>query len=222
MRALSPSLILIWLASSGLALASTPPPTSAPIAPATSAPASTPTKGASGDDDFADVAVQPVAAKPSPAKAKGVVTPSAPPKLGWSQLLGRLHPLLVHLPIGWLLLLLLVELGALRPAAGAGWQRLGRGLLLATLLVVLPAVVSGLVRASALPPDPLMTLHRNVMLALVALLALALPLRLGGGERPPHWRRLGYLALLFGAVALLLWGGHLGGILVRGPNYLPF
>lgn len=224
---LAAGLLSSLLAASVPAIASAAP-SAAPTSRPTSTPASTPTGSARADGDFADVAVKPVAptvaSTPSAAKGAkgGVETAGGRRTLSLWQLVGRLHPLLVHLPIGWLLLLLLVELAALRRAAGEGWQRLGRGLLVATLLVALPAVVSGLLRADALPPEPLMNLHRNVMLGLVGLLVVALPLRLGGGAKPPLGRRLGYLALLAAAVCLLLWGGHLGGVLVRGPNYLPF
>jgi hypothetical protein len=90
----------------------------------------------------------------------------------------------------------------------------------------LPAVATGLLRASSMGNDPealsLMSQHRNLNLAAGVLCFAALPLRLRQAGRPgfrPSWLGL----LLTGAAAVLvLVAGHLGGKMVFGPKYLPF
>jgi uncharacterized membrane protein len=203
-----PRAVLLTLLLLGLSLAS---PAQAATADAGAAKGTS--ASAADDEGFADVDVTPVVAVPAGKKAP------APSGL---TLLGRLHPLLVHLPIGWLLLLLLVELVALR-RPGDGVERLARLLLLGTVAVCLPAVVTGLLRADELPGDGAVLDHRNLMLAFSGALLVALSLRWIGRAHPlPRWRRAAIVLLLVVALGLLVVGGHLGGELVRGEAYLPF
>jgi uncharacterized membrane protein len=150
---------------------------------------------------------------------------SAPPEIGAVQVYGRMHPALVHLPIGFLVLALLLELAAL--------TRRGRELgacagfaLLATLIACLPALLSGFLRTSEMwpaggPPDTA-AWHRNLMLAMAGLTALALALRVAFRERLSGARRAAFLAVLVAATAVAGVGGHLGGKLVFGESFLPF
>ncbi|MBK8481708.1 MAG: hypothetical protein IPL40_11095 [Proteobacteria bacterium] len=143
-------------------------------------------------------------------------------------LIGRLHPLTVHFPIAWLLLALLVELGAagFRPP---GWRRATLPLLALAVLSCLPSIASGLFRATSVAVGgdaatlSLIVDHRNLMLgsATCATLALALGLwlRRHEGRRAACWS---FRALLVLAATLLIAGSHLGAKLVYGERYLRF
>jgi len=145
---------------------------------------------------------------------------------GLSDSLGRFHPFVVHFPIAWLFLLLLVDLGGVVLQRGEGLSRAGKWLLGLTALSLVSAVVTGLLRASTseLPAAELgrVELHRNwafVTLGLVVLALLLLVVRrncLAG-----LWRWL-YMLLVVAAVTTMGIAGHLGGVLVFGENYLPF
>ncbi|HEY3358265.1 MAG TPA: DUF2231 domain-containing protein [Polyangia bacterium] len=140
---------------------------------------------------------------------------------GAGDLLGRLHPALVHFPIAWLCLLLLVEVVGVRREA---WHRAGMWVLVATLLSCLVAIPTGLLRADHLqegaPAQRFVLLHRNLNLGMALALLAALAVRVMGGPRA--WARWGYLMLVLAATALILVAANVGGKMVYGANYLPF
>jgi uncharacterized membrane protein len=140
-------------------------------------------------------------------------------------LLGRMHPAVVHFPIAWVFLALLIETLSLitkRPefsAAGFFVQCLAA-------LSFIPAATSGWVRASAMGTNPeflrLMVPHRNLNLAAGAIFFLAVALRIAGRNRWEGCLRLVNLALIAISTAFLMYAGHLGGKMVFGTEYLPF
>ena len=143
------------------------------------------------------------------------------------QLVGRLHPLAVHFPIAWLVLLLLGEALALRRRAGeaAAWPCSGLALLVLSVLSAVPAVVTGLIRAATLGAGAdvaAVTSHRNVALAAVTAAGVALVLRGWYRRAPLKGVKGAYLVSLGAAVILVGVAGHLGGELVFGRDYLPF
>ncbi|MFH2006940.1 MAG: DUF2231 domain-containing protein, partial [bacterium] len=118
------------------------PPMAAPMTTATAADA---------DEDFGDAKVEVVmnvmVAKKAEQAAQASVTASkksARRSGGLKRLLGRLHIPWVHLPIGWLILLFLIDVGAL-VFRREGWERWGLYALAGTVLVLVPAVITGLV-----------------------------------------------------------------------------
>jgi uncharacterized membrane protein len=142
------------------------------------------------------------------------------------QIIGRMHPAAVHLPIGWILLLTLWELFVVltrqRELESVGLY-LGVGAALSTV----PAIATGLLRAGQLPEDPA-TLdaihdHRNIMFGATTVLVGAVLVRFCRRQGPlAGRRRIVYVALLMVASVLVGLGGHWGGKLVFGDNYLPF
>lgn len=129
--------------------------------------------------------------------------------LAW---LGRLHPLVVHLPIGFLILLAIVECAAARVRFGAAVAA-RPVILVGCLISALVAAACGWLLAAEgdYAPGPL-AWHRWLGTALVpALLVLGLLGRTAG--------RL-YRLWLGATLALLIAAGHFGGVLVRGENYL--
>jgi uncharacterized membrane protein len=133
---------------------------------------------------------------------------------GWLGLLGRLHPLAVHLPIGLLVILPGMEIAgrrraALREAAGVLLGAAAVCSVAAALLGLMLAHSGGFTRAAV-------TKHMwgGVWLAVAVIGCLLLrPLWVSGRGVVYPW--------LLGATLLLLgWASHQGGSLVYGPNYL--
>ena len=157
--------------------------------------------------------IQEVAAVETPSRPAGLI------------LLGRMHPALVHFPIGWVLLLLLVE----AVAAWTGkdeWSRVGMFILVLACVSFVPAAITGFLRAAAMGDDPefrsLMMLHRNLNVAAGISCLGALTLRVGWAGNVTRAARWTYVALVACSAGLLSIAGHLGGKMVFGPEYLPF
>lgn len=144
---------------------------------------------------------------------------------GAAHLLGRLHPLTVHLPIGWFILLVLVDLGAFA-FRRRGWERVGLPLLVGVVASFLPAMATGLLRyytqTEGTPSEALAEAHRNLILATAACCAAALALRWRSRDRFRGVARWSYWGLLVAASGLLVIGAHKGSQLVFGESYLPF
>ena len=137
------------------------------------------------------------------------------PHADWEEFLGRFHPLAVHLPIGFLLLVPVFEVAgrarpALREAAGFVLGLTFASCLLALMLGVLLAYGSG-------NAGPTVTRHMAGGIALTIGVLVCWLAR-------PCWSEgtVSYLypALLTCMVPLLLWTTHQGGTLARGSNYL--
>ena len=173
-------------------------------------------------------AVEPVDAK-GETDAGGGDKPEGAPKsdapLGPVDYVGHLHSAMVHLPIAWVMLLLLVDVAAWgfgrMELASAGFYLNGLA-----LVSFIPAAITGLVRVTQLAQDaeslaPAL-LHRNIMYGCAALCAALLGIRVKAHNKldgPIKWV---YLALLAITVGLVSFGGHLGGKLVFGDDFLPF
>lgn len=141
-------------------------------------------------------------------------------------LLGRMHPALVHFPIAWVFLLVLLEIAALLTRRD-DLYRAGLPLIALACLSFVPAAATGFLRVASMGNDPefraLMVPHRNMNIAagLACLAALVIRVRLGRSlvGSKARWP---YLLLVGCAGVLLLVAGHLGGKLVFGRGYLPF
>jgi Planctomycete cytochrome C len=137
----------------------------------------------------------------------------------WQQFLGRFHPLAVHLPIGLILLVPLLELAgiirpALREAAAFVLALCIPACLSAVILGYLLAYGSGEIGATV-------TRHMWGGITLTVAVLLCSLLR-------PAWSmgavagylRIGYPALLTFVLLLLSWTAHQGGSLTHGDTYL--
>ena len=133
---------------------------------------------------------------------------------------GRLHPLTVHLPIGFLLLAVMVEGAAL-------WRPLLRlrhavpfVLVLGAASAVIAVLAGYLLAATGGYDGPTVLWHKRlgigVALAAVSAVALWHSHRL----RPSRPLRVAYTGSLLASAALLMAAGHLGGNLSRGPEFL--
>jgi len=138
---------------------------------------------------------------------------------------GRLHPAFVHLPIGFLALLLVFELANLfRPREEAA--RCSMLALAAAVLAALPSVASGVIRTMEMwptaPPPEALADHRLLMLLASALLVVALVLRLARRNRLSGAPRLAYLVIIAIAFGVAAVGAHMGGRPAFGEHHLPF
>jgi uncharacterized membrane protein len=144
---------------------------------------------------------------------------------GLADLVGRLHPALVHFPIAWLVGLALVDFVGLVRKREA-WQRAGIFVLAGTVLSLLPTAATGLLRAAHMEFDAnlhaLLVVHRTLNFVVAGLLLAAFALRLARRNRLDGWWRLGYLALVFAATCAVLVAADFGGRMVYGPDYLPW
>ena len=137
----------------------------------------------------------------------------------WTQTVGALHKLLVHMPIGWLLLVCLVYLGAMlcrRPQ----WHAIETPLLAAVFVVSIPAIVSGLAQQAMFGADKAAAVvdHRNLMLATTAATLVALVLRVVMLVKARPALAWFYPLALGTAAALLVYGSRLGGQLTHGSG----
>jgi uncharacterized membrane protein len=150
-----------------------------------------------------------------PITAALVVAPSADPTGSpWLAVLGRTHPLVLHLPLGALPCVFLLEFGALflrREVPRGAVTALAAFAAVGAVL----AAATGLVLAGETGAEGGATLGRHkiagIVMALLCVAAAALSLR---GNRKPF-----RIALLAACVAMVP-TGHLGGSLTHGSDFL--
>lgn len=133
--------------------------------------------------------------------------------------LGRLHPITLHLPIGLLVALFVLE------AAGLCVRSLDLRsactiVLWLTALTALPTAVFGILLAAAGSYDAHLLLeHKRLGCASAILSMLLLVVRYAPKEAPPGFRPLYHLVLLV-TFGVLTAAGHHGGMLTHGADYL--
>jgi hypothetical protein len=128
-------------------------------------------------------------------------------------LLGRFHPVFVHLPIGGFLLVALLELVALAPSFAHATRNCPI-ILAVTLAGTVVAVVCGWVLSAGTHYDAsLLHWHKwtGLGVGLAGLAALVLHVR--------RYRRA-YQVTLWGTIVLLCIASHYGGSLTHGPDFL--
>jgi uncharacterized membrane protein/mono/diheme cytochrome c family protein len=135
------------------------------------------------------------------------------------QLLGRFHPLLVHFPIGLLVVAFFFELlsiGGKRKGLrqGTHWM-----LYLGTLFAILSALLGWLLRTQEDYTGELVDNHQytGIATAVFALVTTILLLQTLKGKLPNFWA---YRISLTVTVILLSIAGHLGSSLTHGEDYL--
>jgi uncharacterized membrane protein len=152
------------------------------------------------------------------------LAPAGSPASG-TVLFGRMHPAVVHFPIAWVFLALLIEALSLRTKKPE-WSATGFFVQCLAALSFIPAATTGWLRASAMGTNPeflsLMVPHRNLNLAAGAVFSLAVALRIARRNRWEGHLRSVNLALIAISTAFLMYAGHLGGKMVFGTEYLPF
>ena len=133
----------------------------------------------------------------------------------WLQFLGRFHPTLLHLPIGMIVLVPVLEIaGAKRPAL----REAADFVLRAALALALPTFALGYMLAYG-AGDTGSTVTRHMWGAIVLCIGLMICIILR-----PAWagrqQAFAYPALLSASLLALLWTGHQGGSITHGGDYL--
>jgi uncharacterized membrane protein len=135
-------------------------------------------------------------------------------------LLGRLHPLLVHFPIGLVMLAAVAEAGATLTKDGR-WRTVALANVRAGAAFGVLAAAAGwrLALAPGMEASALLESHRwlGAMAACAAVAAALASVRADRGSRLEFWM---YRIMLFAAAALVALTGHLGGALVWGADFL--
>ena len=152
--------------------------------------------------------------------AGGLVLPwAAPPRgeevAGWMQFLGRFHPLVVHLPIAFLVLVPVLELAACRERWRTLREAAGFVLGLAALTAWAGVAAGYLLGWSGGYRGDLFEQHLWGGIALAVLVTLGWLAR-GAGAAPGR----GYAVLLALALGTMAWTSHQGGSLTHGETYL--
>lgn len=136
----------------------------------------------------------------------------------WFELLGRLHPVLLHVPIGILVLLVLLEIGSLIGKSGTAerWPTLSDGtrafILFCLGLSTIFSAAFGLLLAHGGGYDEQLLFDHRLFGLLTAFLALVLFL--------VHRQAALYTLVLCATVAVMVLAGHNGGSLTHGKGYL--
>ena len=133
----------------------------------------------------------------------------------WLQFLGRFHPALLHLPIGLIVLLPVMEIaGAKQPAL----REAADFVLRAAFAFALPTLALGYMLAYG-AGDTGTTVTRHMWGAIVLCIGLMLCMLV----RPAwaaHEQVYVYPSLLAATLLVLLWTGHEGGSITHGSDYL--
>jgi uncharacterized membrane protein len=131
--------------------------------------------------------------------------------------LGRFHPLVVHLPIGFVLIGIVLEVVAVLTNSGAQFKRAIRITWLAGIAGSLMSIGSGLMLAEGGSYDPdVLNPHKYLGISIFWLCVLAFWLR--GRYAEPNRK-----AVFVSSTVLLLiisFTGHMGGVLTHGETYL--
>ncbi len=133
--------------------------------------------------------------------------------------LGRFHPLVVHLPIGFLTLAIFFEILSRRPAT----QKLGSAVrfiwLCSTVSAVLAAVLGYLLSLGGDYDEELLSQHQWFGIAL-AVMSFGCYLLTSEGQQLKVYFKRAYNVLLVLISLALIFTGHLGGSLTHGSDYL--
>jgi len=130
--------------------------------------------------------------------------------------LGRFHPLIVHLPIGGLVLIFTLEVISLLTART--WKPRTLGPLVFTALASVAAVVCGYLLGGEFT-EPEVLWHFRWALIFTALIWVTLTLRVASARGGAGAGLLSAITML-GSVAALSIAGHLGATITHGPTYM--
>jgi uncharacterized membrane protein len=134
--------------------------------------------------------------------------------------IGRFHPLLVHLPIGFLLLAALLEIIGRKEKYLAIKPAVSFSLLLGSISAVLACITGYLLSYSGDYDQDTLTVHMwgGITTAIVSLIAYLLSIGFISSKIFKKGRAI--IVTLFVMVAMISITGHFGGTLTHGPGYI--
>jgi uncharacterized membrane protein len=141
-----------------------------------------------------------------------------------SQVLGRFHPLIVHLPIGFLLLAFIFECASLVPRFKKLKQAVSATVMLGALAATIACITGYLLKQEGGYDDGIADLHEVLGIATAAFsfflffLRKEVKKRVAGSQKRKQFR----VALFVPLILLLSLTGHFGGSLTHGEDYLSF
>jgi uncharacterized membrane protein len=140
--------------------------------------------------------------------------------MNFLQNFGRLHPLLVHLPIGFLLLVLLIELVALKSRFSFLKAANNFILLLGALTAILACILGYYLSLEGGYDHETLEDHEHAGIALAVIASLAFIIKMIADKYPKPVLSKTYHVFVFLFVPLLMLAGHYGGSLTHGSDYL--
>src|SRR5215470_10433966 len=145
-----------------------------------------------------------------------VLPPDGNERAAWAQFIGRFHPLLIHLPIGLILLVPVLEVVGRHPRFPYLRQSADFVLGLATFSAIAAAAFGWCLARNGGYSGPLVTQHMWGGLFLSLLCWTCWMLSNRADDRQPSSL---YLIALTITIALMIWTGYRGGQLVRGEDH---
>jgi len=140
--------------------------------------------------------------------------------MGDMALIGRLHPVLVHFPIGLVLIAAAAEVIAMTTGLSE-WRAVALGNLRAGAVFAIGAAIAGWRLASSPGIEATSSLEWHRWLgALAAIAVFGAALATAGARGRSPFAMWVYRITLFWAAALVAVTGHLGGLLVWGADFL--
>ena len=136
------------------------------------------------------------------------------------QVLGRLHPALVHFPVALVLVALVAEILCITRREGR-YADIARFMIVAAAWISIPAAVTGFIRADGMEFDAaqqqLFQVHRVAGIATPVLVFLCAGLAEGVRRSGQIWELILYRVVLVLAAASTAVAGYVGGEIVFGP-----
>jgi uncharacterized membrane protein len=140
--------------------------------------------------------------------------------MGDMALIGRLHPLLVHFPIGLVLIAAVAEMVAMMTGRW-DWRAVAVANVRAGAVFAIGAAIAGWRLASSAGIEATSSLEWHRWLGTIASVAVfAAALAAAGARGRSGFALWAYRIALFWAAALIAVTGHLGGVLVWGADFL--
>jgi uncharacterized membrane protein len=140
----------------------------------------------------------------------------------WQAFLGRFHPIILHLPVGVLILQAMIEVICLRAATEYRWGPVALFTMLIAAAGSVKASLFGLflARTGGYTDGGTFYMHQMLCLIMTGLVLVALFLRLSAMASGGKSTMLVYRGALGLSIALLSVGAHFGANLVHGSTYL--